>query len=220
MSKMDPHPWFSDSVRLPDCYDKLLAEIEPHLSIGQVVMRGKVLDERRATCMYVNSPEVAGYTYTGRTVTPFLAQEPEVVRLFELVNNPQFGAEVISREPRLDGILPVFNALFVNWYRPPVLTNGKVDYISPHSDKLNHHTSEVILSITFCEPHGERLFRFFDEEGKVVEEYEFATGAMLWMLPGCQQNYKHCIAPRKTNLQREVISGGRLNLTFRAFETK
>jgi alkylated DNA repair dioxygenase AlkB len=200
-----------------DVYSALLEEIRPALKIGTVTVYGKNHNENRMTAMY--SEVDAVMKYSNRTVERSAPVKAGYIASYlRLVNDEDFKKILCEMEPRLIGCLPNFNAVFVNWYRPPSETNGKVDSLGLHSDDVSGMTSEVILSVTFCEAGGERLFSFHSKanEGRVVWERELENGSIVVMLKGCQRQYKHKVSDRKTHLDKSKVSGGRINLTFRA----
>ena len=205
------YPWYRDTVVLPDQYEQLVAELGPSLSSGTVRVRGKSYTEPRLTGLF--SPLAQTMKYSGRTAQAMLPP-PTLAALLELINSQSFQEAVAEREPRLAGIIPQFNSIFVNHYRPL-----SEDHLGLHSDSLADHASEVILSLTFCQKQGARIFRFFAKGSTTTHtQMELQTGEMLWMLPGCQAQFSHAVNYRKTNLAGERITGGRLNLTFRCLK--
>jgi len=209
-------------------YDRLLRECQPHLRQEQIVAYGQTLTERRLTCL-MSHHETAVMKYSGRQVVPVKPASSSYMNLvFTVVNSPEFQAEQIRMFPQLESVFQtmmatsrdgnLFNACFVNWYRPPPTTD-KIDYLGPHSDDERSLTSKVILSLTFCEENGAKLFKFHEKPSeRIVWEHELEDGSGLWMLPGCQDTHKHSVSDRKTSINKQKISGGRLNLTFRQIQ--
>jgi ribA/ribD-fused uncharacterized protein len=199
-------------------YDVLLSECQEHLSQGNVVLYGNVHKEGRLTALFSN--EEAVMKYSGRQVKPIKPKEFSYMStLLEVISSDEFIEEISEMNPRLKGKLPNFNAIFMNWYRPPTETKN-VDSLGPHSDDEKSLTSPVILSVTFCQPKGEKLFAFHEKPTeKIVWERELENGSGLVMLEGCQSGYKHSVSNRKTN-SKGKITGGRINLTFRQIEVE
>jgi hypothetical protein len=204
-------------------YSTLLHEIKPDLEIAPIRMAGAWLDERRMTRLYAldNTP----MSYSGRVAIPIIPTSDSIIyRLLEGVNSQTFLQELVRMGLSPKVPIPEFNAVFVNWYRPPSETPEKVDGLGYHADDEKDLLSDIILSITLCEENGERLFRFrakrkSDGSKKTSGfdwEAEIPDGALLIMLSGCQRDYKHTVVMRSTKLNRSRITGGRINLTFRA----
>lgn len=210
-------------------FDRLLEECRPHLKQEQIVVYGQTQTERRLTCLW--SYENAIMKYSGRQVQPVKPVTGSYIDLiFRTVNSLEFQEAQIEMFPQLKDVFAgmrassqsgrdqIFNACFVNWYRPPPDTD-KVDYLGPHSDDERSLTSKVILSLTFCEEDGAKLFKFLEKVSeKVAWERELPDGSALWMLPGCQDTHKHCVSDRKTSLSKRKITGSRINITLRQIE--
>jgi hypothetical protein len=200
-------------------YDILLEEMKPNLTQGTVHVFGAAHKENRLTALF--SLGSGSFRYSGRiveTVQP--APMSYLALLLETVQSPEFISTVEEMHPALAGKLPRFNACFVNWYRPPSLTDDKPDSLGFHSDDERSLTSKVILSMTFCQPHGEKLFSFQNKAtSKIDWEAELTNGAGLIMLDGCQKLYKHAVSGRKTNSGGKLV-GGRISLTFRQIEVE
>lgn len=208
--RMFPHNYDGKSI-----YATMLEELRPYLSVGEVTIMGKKYVENRETCYF--SLVDGDMTYSGRKLEPIRPPKGSMVELImNMAQDPDFQNTVIKTNPELAGKIPKFNAVFINWYRPPGDTE-KNDGLGPHSDDEKYLAHQTILSLTFCEKNGERIFKFHEKKGstKTVEQFELPDGAALWMLPGCQDNYKHSVSDRKTNLAGENITGGRINLTLR-----
>lgn len=198
-------------------YEVLLDECRKHLSQGDVVVYGGVHKESRLTALFSN--EKAAMKYSGRIVKPIKPDEDSYLSvILNLLTSESFLEQIEMSDPRLKGKLPRgANAIFMNWYRPPTETS-KMDGLGPHSDDTRSLSSPVILSVTFCEPHGEKLFSFSEKSsGKTVWEAELEDGSGLVMLEDCQRDYKHSVSNRKTN-SKGKITGGRINLTIRALK--
>ena len=208
-------------------FSRLLEEAKPHLKQEQIVIFGNAITERRLTCLW--SHENAVMKYSGRQVVPVKPPKGSYIELLlRAVNSKDFRDSQVTMFPRLGPIFDdmiktsrdgqIFNACFVNWYRSPKETE-KVDYLGPHSDDERSLTSKVILSLTFCEEQGAKLFKFHEKPSeKVVWERELEDGSGLWMLPGCQDTHKHSVSDRKTSLDRKLTTKSRLNLTLRQIE--
>lgn len=200
-------------------YSVLLNEVKPHLTQGSVKLGGNVYKEGRLTAMFSKTNAVM--KYSGRTLSPIAPKRGGYLDiLLDLFNEGEFRDLLTSEVQHLQGILPKFNAVFINWYRPPSETGGNMDGLGPHSDDTSGMTSDIIVSITLCEPGGEKLFAMHDKaQGeKVVWQAELADGDIVIMLPGCQKLYKHSVSKRVTHLDRTKITGGRLNITLRALK--
>jgi alkylated DNA repair dioxygenase AlkB len=223
---MDPDHW----VRLVNfwptehdeksSYQVLLDEIREDLNRGTIKVGGRVCQEARLTAMY-SQVDGAVMKYSGRKLEPRRpVQGGYVDIILDLVNDPEFRDGLCSDVPQLRGVLPNFNAVFINWYRPPSLCGDKMDNIGIHSDDTTGMQSDVIISITLCEPGGERLFSMHDKAqgDKIVWQAELNDGDIIVMLPGCQRLYKHSVSSRKTHLDRSTITGGRLNITLRSLK--
>ena len=208
-------------------FNRLYEESKAHLKQEQIVVYGQSITERRLTCLW--SHENAVMKYSGRQVHPVKPPKGSYIELvLKAVNSPDFITEQIAMFPQLKAVFDsmlsasrdgkLFNACFMNLYRSPKETE-KIDYLGPHSDDERSLTSPVILSITFCEEHGAKLFKFHEKgTEKVIWEKELEDGSGLWMLAGCQDKYKHSVSDRKTSLDRMPILGRRLNLTLRQIE--
>lgn len=210
---MEPWVYQPNVFANQQMYDTLLRELQPYLTVGKVKVFGKEYDESRKTCYF--SFGDGQMNYSGRTLDPVRPPEGSMIEnLMHMVNDVQFRENAIARDPVLANVIPEFNAVFINWYRPPGDT-PKNDGLGPHSDDERYLASQVILSITFCGENGERIFRFHNKKDGTTTTFELPDGSALWMLPGCQQLYKHSVSNRKTNLAGRRITGGRLNFTFR-----
>jgi ribA/ribD-fused uncharacterized protein len=199
--------------------------MKPHLTQGTVHVYGASHKENRLTALFANdlgsNNSRATFKYSGRIVETIQPQPMSYLALLlETVQSPEFISMAEQMHPALAGRLPRFNACFVNWYRPPKDTGDKPDSLGWHSDNETSLTSKVILSMTFCQPHGEKLFSFQDKiTNKIVWENELTDGSALIMLDGCQQLYKHAVSGRKTNSGGKLV-GGRISLTFRQIEVE
>jgi len=218
MKQIDPwiydEGFFSTTDGDRPVYEILRDELMPYFTRGLVKMGNKEFLERRMTCYFTSSK--GKMIYSGRTLEPVTPPQGSYVHLLlELVASQDFRDAMEERHPRLKGVIPVFNAVFVNYYRPPNETE-KPDALGAHSDDTRYLASEVILSVTYCAKNGARVFKFHEKPGSsTYAEIEISDGAMLWMLKNCQDRFKHSVSDRKTNLKGEVITGLRINLTFR-----
>lgn len=201
-------------------YDIVLDEVRNDLKRGTIMLAGRPCHEGRLTAMYSNVEAIM--KYSGRTLNPIRPKENGYLSMMlDLINDNEFREAVYEDCPEIRGLLPDFNAVFVNWYRPPELCEAhQMDSIGAHSDDTRGLTSEVIFSVTFCEQGGERLFSFYDksQNDKMIWQEELKDGDVLIMLNGCQRRYKHGISPRKTHLDKTKITGGRINFTFRCMK--
>ncbi len=195
-------------------YDILLKELTPYLKQGTVKVFGEEFLERRLTAYFTSTD--TSMIYSGRKLEVIKPPPNSYIEtLLNKVNSIEFRKFLVERYSN-DSLNVEFNAVFINWYRPPNLIN-KPDSLGPHSDDEKYLESSIILSITYCETNGERVFRFHNK-GKstnIATEFELPDGSALLMLNGFQKKYKHSISDRKYNLNKELITGGRLNLTFR-----
>ncbi|CAK7994934.1 Alpha-ketoglutarate-dependent repair dioxygenase AlkB [uncultured virus] len=189
-----------------ESYGDLLNEIKPHLTQGVVKLRGEH-EERRLTTLF--APDVRVMKYSGRTLTSIALEKDGILkRLLHHVN------KVYPSDAE-------YNAIFVNWYRPVDVTpDGKADCLGWHSDDTKELLCERILSMSFCENDGVRVFRFRDRSKTKGHDWQcdIGHGDILVMNPGCQDNYKHCVPNLKKTLSGKSIEGGRINLTFRSLK--
>lgn len=194
-------------------YDRILRECQSYFSQGDIMMFGRVVSEKRMTCLMSNID--TKMSYSGRQVQPHKIESGTLINhMMKMLRKQSFRKALVEMNPELKGIIPKFNAVFVNHYRPP--TDEIQDSLGSHSDDEKSLASQVILSVTFCQESGERLFRFVDKKtNAAIWEKELPNGSGLWMLPGCQQRTKHEVSGRKTHLDGSRITGGRINLTFR-----
>ena len=210
----NPHWLYIPDLFEKDKYTSLLEELKPYLTQGKVSLFGETFDERRLTA-YFTTTNTKMY-YSGRWLEPLMPPTTSIIELlFTHVNSQSFVSDI---KVRYNIILPVFNAVFVNWYRPPNDTD-KPDGLGPHSDDEGYLASSIILSITYCEKYGARMFRFHEKTGKstkIVQQYELEDGSALFMLGECQKLYKHSVSDRKLDSKKRPITGGRINLTFRS----
>ncbi len=175
-------------------YEVLLNEILPYLESGEIKMGGKSFIERRMTALFSfqNSP----MNYSGRIVQPKIPQLNTIIyQILGYVNSTNFRQEISGLG--LTITLPIFNAIFVNWYRPPSgIPKSKDDGLGFHSDDESSLSSDIILSITFCEINGERLFRIrtrYNDNGSIRTsgydwEAEPKDKSILIMLPIISDN--------------------------------
>lgn len=199
-------------------YGNLLTEIYPYLRQGHTSM-GK---EHRLTCLFNSDGSIM--RYAGKKQESSIPNQNSLIRqMMDYVNTDYFRNEMMTNG--INAQIPVFNAVFVNWYRPISMTED-MDNIGFHSDSMTDMVSDIILSVTMCEDTGYRLFRFqnkFNQDGsKNTKGYcwqaELKNKDILIMLPGCQQYFKHCVPSIKKHLDGTDITGGRINLTFRALK--
>lgn len=229
MEKQTVDPWlyirkyFDTTINNTKIYDLLLEELADYFIQGIIKLGGKIHKERRLTCYFtiLQNPNKNGgqMKYSGRILKPLSPPINSTIEyLFKLVSSEEFRVKMGKKYSRLKGIIPIFNAVFINYYRPPELTDDKPDYLGPHSDDESYLSSQVILSITYCSENGARMFRFYGPKpsSKVYAEVELEDGDMLFMLSGCQKKYKHSVSDNKYNSKKQPIVGGRINLTFRA----
>lgn len=162
--------------------------------------------------------------YSGRTLEP---QRPPagglIESFFNVFRDPSHMEMYREAAPGIE--LPemgVFNAVFVNWYRPPSEKEptDKPDGLGWHADDERSHANGTILSITFTEENGERLFQMRPKKATsgCTWQCELSHLSTLLMLTGCQDSFKHCVSDQKTNLAKKKITGGRINLTFRCLK--
>lgn len=203
-------------------YKDILEEIIHNLDRGSVNVYGKVHPERRLTTFFSITGSLM--QYSGREITPVLPVENgHISKLFDMINSSEFKVMFKNITPGIILDLPTFNSVFINWYRPiGIIEEKKPDGLGWHSDDERSHSSDIILSMTYCEKNGERLFEMRPKNATSGYEWrcELPHQSFLFMLPGCQDKKKHQINSRKTNLAKKIITGGRLNLTFRALVNK
>lgn len=98
-----------------------------------------------------------------------------------------------------------FDFVLVNLYE-----SGK-DKVDWHSDDEKMMDHSHIVSLSFGE---ERQFKFRTTSlpHKIVWKEFLKSGSLVWMKPGCQDNYQHTV----TKTEKKV--GPRINLTFRKFK--
>lgn len=213
-------PWlydpdfFQNTYEGRPVYEVLKEELLPFMSQGTIKVMGKTHQERRQTCFFTTSK--TSMVYSGRTLEPVPPPPGSYVELLLLlVSSQDFRDAMEERHPRLKGLIPEFNAVFFNYYRPPSETD-KPDALGAHSDDEKYLASSVILSVTYCSHNGARVFKFHQKPGTTTyKEFELQDSDALWMLPTCQTLFKHSVSDRKTNLAGEIITGGRINATFR-----
>lgn len=213
-----PNLWPTEED-LRSSYDILLDEVRQDLSVGVVKLYGGVHSEGRMTTLY--SRENAVMKYSGRTLQPNKPKPNGYVdMILDMFSDDEFRSLLCEDHPELMSVLPRPNAAFINWYRPPSQNEGNMDGLGAHSDDTSGMTSDVIISITLCEPNGEKLFAMHDKSqgDTIVWQAELANGDILIMMPGCQKLYKHSVSKRMTHLNKSKITGGRLNITLRALQ--
>lgn len=93
-----------------------------------------------------------------------------------------------------------YDYCLVNIYR-----NG-TDYIPWHNDK--EALNSGVVSVSLGQRRKFRLRKLSETTG-FEKEFSLGQGDLLYMKPGCQANYKHCV-PKELK-----ITGSRINLTFR-----
>lgn len=198
-------------------FDILLEELTPYLEQGTVTMRGQEHLERHLNAYFTNTNKEM--KYSGKIMKPVKPPENSYIAdMLRVVSSEEFKQLLIERYGEQFNNVN-FNSMFVNLYRSPQTTD-KPDKLGPHSDKVNELSSEIILSATFCQEQGARAFRFHEKPSeKVIEEIELPDGSALFMLTGCQDRYKHSVSDRKYNSKKELITGARVNITFRCFKT-
>lgn len=203
-------------------YDKLLIEIYPYLNQG-FTTNGK---EHRLTCLFNYDGSIM--SYAGKKQQSNIPTSNSLIsQMLAYVNSQYFRDEMKQNGVNHD--LPIFNACFTNWYRPLDMTDQmgiQADDIGFHSDSLTSMNSDIILSVTFCDNGGHRLFRFqnkFNPDGSKNSkgycwQVELKNKDILIMLPGCQEYFKHGVPGLKKHLDGTAITGGRINLTFRSLK--
>jgi len=200
-------------------YFDTLSEIQGDLAVGEVKVFGKIYKERRETCFYCLTN--SSMDYSGRTLLPKAPVEGGIVdTLFQTINSSEFRKKFSTMIPGHPIQMPDFNAVFINWYRPPSTTGPKPDGLGWHADDERSHASDIILSITLTEQNGERCFEMRPKKATsgCTWSRELPHQSVLLMLPGCQDSFKHRVSDRKKNLAQKTITGGRINLTFRALK--
>lgn len=96
-----------------------------------------------------------------------------------------------------------YNICLCNYYSTKNRTIGW------HSDREEFGDTQSIASVSIgSERHF--LFRRKGEE-YIRKDLVLENGSLLWMGPGTQENYEHCVPPDQN------VVGGRFNLTFRKF---
>lgn len=200
-------------------FDILEEELEPYLEQGTGKMMGQEFIENRLSCYFTTTNKQL--SYSGKVMDPVKPPENSYIEdLLRVVGSEEFNIMLIERYGDIYGDqfkYINFNSVFCNLYRSPNETE-KPDGLGPHRDKIDALSSEIILSVTYCQPGAERAFRFHEPSGKIVKEIELPDGAALFMLTDCQKNYKHSVSTKKYNSKKELIVGRRLNLTFRCMK--
>ncbi len=98
-----------------------------------------------------------------------------------------------------------YNICLCNYYSTAKRTIGW------HADREELGDTQCIASVSFGD---ERPFLFRKQgEKEKCHEIILENGSLLWMGPGTQENYEHCV-PIVKNAQNFK---GRINLTFRKF---
>jgi alkylated DNA repair dioxygenase AlkB len=200
-------------------FDILAEELKPYLEQGKGNMMGEEFTENRLSAYFTFTDKQL--IYSGKVMDPVRPPIGSYIAdLLRIIGSEEFKKLLMERYSeqygkQFDNVN--FNAAFYNFYRRPSSTE-KPDGLGAHSDKINSLSNEIILSATFCEENGERAFRFHEKTGKIVKEIELPDGAALFMLAGCQQNYKHSVSNKKYNSKKELIKGARINITFRSMK--
>ena len=200
----------------PEAYGTLLDEIRNDLIVGQVRIGPTVMNENRMTTLYTMEDTSVKMVYSGREVKAKIPRLNGVIyTMFESFHDPTYRLTIFEH---YGIVIPFFNSVFVNWYRPPTLTSPKIDYIGYHSDDIQSLRDETIYIITICEDTGKRIFRFRKKGTTSGYEWqqELSSGSLLIMNKGCQDVYKHSVINNKTSLNKTPITGGRISLTFRS----
>lgn len=96
-----------------------------------------------------------------------------------------------------------YDYCLVNIYR------DGTDYIPWHNDKEALNTG--VVSVSLGQRRKFRLRKITETTG-YEEEFCLGQGDLLYMKPGCQAHYKHCV-PKELK-----IKGSRINLTFRKLD--
>ena len=163
--------------------------------ITYVTVFGKTVPTPRIQANYGTH----SYTFSGNTLLPENTIEDSIYSLYlALVNSLGYGD---------------FNELVVNCY-----ANGN-NYIGAHQDKEGKGSmlpgSEVI-TLTLCEPDGERTLRFRDYTTKKVSaDYTTYHGSCYIMGGKTQKEFTHEIV--KIAGKKGESVGKRISLTFRKF---
>lgn len=200
-------------------FDILAEELQPYLEQGTGKMMGQEFIENRLSCYFTFTDKQL--SYSGKVMDPIKPPENSYIGdLLRIVGSEQFKNMLIERYGNDYGDqfqYINFNSVFANLYRCPSETD-KPDGLGQHRDKTDALSSEIILSITYCQTGAERAFRFHEPSGKIIHEIELSDGDALFMLKGCQKNYKHSVSTKKYNSKKELVKGRRLNLTFRCMK--
>ena len=124
---------------------------------------------------------------------PVLDWTPEMIEIKEKIK------KVINQSNE-----NIYNVCLCNYYSTGNRTIGW------HSDREEYGSTQSIASISLGD---ERSF-MFRKKGKQESCLELTLnhGSLLWMGPGTQENYEHCV-PKEQNKK----CNGRINLTFRIF---
>lgn len=77
-----------------------------------------------------------------------------------------------------------------------------------HADREAADPPKSVYSLSLGATRKFRFRKIFDTKGWEAE-YELEDGILVWMKPGCQSHYKHCV-PKQMK-----VKDWRINLTFR-----
>lgn len=117
---------------------------------GQVMVYGKVHDERRLTCFY----GAKSYNYAGRRISKKLPPKNSTIEdMLKIVNSDDLKEVLFRKFPILKECYPTFDAVLCNLYRGKNTRDAeglkKCDNIGPHADDEKSLKSSVILSLSF-----------------------------------------------------------------------
>jgi len=116
----------------------------------------------------------------------------------------EWTTELLEIKKVVEGLTGfTYNICLCNYYSTKKRTIGW------HSDREEFGDTQSIASISIG---SERMFEFRKKgEKSMYKEILLENGSLLWMGPGTQENYEHCVPSSKNSVS------GRINLTFRKF---
>lgn len=168
-------------------FDGLMKEV--NFEQKQVKVFGKTHNEPRLTAIHGDDSVIDKKYIYSRSVRKLSPMTPTFKELQKIVEEHT-------------GIH--FDFVLLNYYRDG---NDKVGW---HSDDEPMMDCSNIVSLSLG---AERPFKFREKEThKVVWKETLKNGSMVWMKPGCQEEYEHEV-PKSMKVKEP-----RINLTFRKFK--
>ena len=168
-------------------FDSIVHEVK--FEQKQVKVFGKIFNEPRLTAIHGDDTVLDKkyiYSKSERKLSPMTPTLKEL-------------QGIVEKETGIH-----FDFVLLNYYRDG---NDKVGW---HSDDEESMESSNIVSLSLG---AERPFKFREKEShKVIWKQVLKNGSMVWMKPGCQEEYQHEV-PKCAK-----VNEPRINLTFRKFK--